>query len=280
MAHAELQAQRFENKYLVDESTALAVREFVCGYLECDEFSEGMPNFSYPVHSLYLDSPDLKLFHRTINGDKNRFKLRVRYYRDEPDEPTFFEIKRRNNNTISKQRGMVRRAAVGPILAGEYPTESHMLSRKGSELEAVRRFYQHVQELRAYAVAHVAYMREAWVSPYDNSVRVTLDREVLWSMDPTTNLFVGMHEPVCVFGKLVVLELKFTNRFPDWFGDLVRVFNLMQCGAAKYAEGLVLAGQDRVMRDIYLAHSGLVLPGLDEQSILLSKGRPPFKMTL
>ena len=44
----------------------------------------------------------------------------------------------------------------------------------------------------------------------------------------------------------MVLELKFTNRFPDWFKDLVRVFGLTQCGAAKYAEGVELLGEHRL----------------------------------
>ena len=46
----------------------------------------------------------------------------------------------------------------------------------------------------------------------------------------------------------MVLELKFTNRFPDWFADLVRVFGLRQCGAAKYVDGAALLGENRVMR--------------------------------
>ncbi|HKQ36797.1 MAG TPA: hypothetical protein VJ063_01895, partial [Verrucomicrobiae bacterium] len=46
-----------------------------------------------------------------------------------------------------------------------------------------------------------------------------------------------------VWGKDVVLELKFTNRFPDWFRDLVRVFGLRQCGAAKYVDGVALQGE-------------------------------------
>jgi hypothetical protein len=36
----------------------------------------------------------------------------------------------------------------------------------------------------------------------------------------------------------VILELKFTDRFPDWFQRLIQRFDLMQCGAAKYCEGL------------------------------------------
>ena len=37
-----------------------------------------------------------------------------------------------------------------------------------------------------------------------------------------------------------MLELKFTDRFPLWFNELVRGFGLRQCGAAKYADGVTL----------------------------------------
>ena len=52
----KLQASRFEQKYIIGEETALQIREFVRSYLELDENGVGKPNYSYPVHSLYLDS--------------------------------------------------------------------------------------------------------------------------------------------------------------------------------------------------------------------------------
>jgi hypothetical protein len=55
-----------------------------------------------------------------------------------------------------------------------------------------------------------------------------------------------MNHPETVWGKDVVLELKFTNRFPDWFRELVRVFGLRQCGAAKYVDGVALLGEYRL----------------------------------
>ena len=45
--------------------------------------------------------------------------------------------------------------------------------------------------------------------------------------------------------KKVILELKFTDRFPNWFRELVEVFNLTQCGAAKYVDGVTLMGEDQ-----------------------------------
>src|SRR5439155_24426973 len=94
MPKDKLQASRWEQKYIITEHTALQLREFVQSYLELDENGVGKPNFSYPVHSLYLDSDDLKINWTTITGDKNRFKLRLRFYNDNADTPVFFEIKR------------------------------------------------------------------------------------------------------------------------------------------------------------------------------------------
>ena len=132
-----MQKQRFELKYLISEETALLVRDFVRSYLDFDEYSVGKPNYSYPVHSLYLDSDDLKLYWETINGCKNRYKLRLRYYSTHPDAPVFFEIKRRINNCIMKQRGGVRQDSVPLLLKGHLPQEEHLVSKATNWLGAL-----------------------------------------------------------------------------------------------------------------------------------------------
>ncbi|MCX6883333.1 MAG: polyphosphate polymerase domain-containing protein [Verrucomicrobia bacterium] len=246
MAEDKLQASRFELKYIIPEHVARALRDFVAGYLDIDEFGATQPNFSYPVHSLYLDSPNLSTFHWTINGDKNRYKLRLRFYDNQNESPVFFEIKRRLNNTIAKQRGGVRREFADRLLAGQLPEPSHLLSKDPRQFSALQNFSRLMSHLGARPMAHIFYMREAWISRYDNSVRVTMDREVLCDPEPCARFETKMVNPVRVFGDSVVLELKFTNRFPDWFKDLVRVFGLTQCGAAKYAEGVELLGEHRL----------------------------------
>jgi SPX domain protein involved in polyphosphate accumulation len=244
----DLQLQRYELKYMVPESVALRVRDYVQSFLEIDEFGATLPNFSYPVHSLYLDSHKLTIYRNTINGDKNRYKLRLRYYEDRPDAPVFFEIKRRMNNIILKQRGGVRREAVESILGGQFPAPSALISKDPRQYAAIQNFCHLMMAQQAVPKAHIFYMREAWISPHDNSVRVTMDRTVLADPEPTARLTVTMDRPILLFKPFVILELKFTNRFPDWFRDLVRTFDSMQCGAAKYAEGVMLLGEDRLNR--------------------------------
>jgi hypothetical protein len=260
MAEDKMQQQRFELKYIIKEEVAGAVRDFVSGYLEIDEYGATLPNFSYPVHSLYLDSDGLHLYQTTINGDKNRFKLRLRFYDNRSEAPIFFEIKRRMNSIISKQRGAVRRDAVDWLLAGHLPEPAHLVSRDPRQQVALQNFCKLAQDIRAKPRAHIAYLREAWISPRDNSVRVTLDRAVRCEVEPLGHLSTRMDNPVLVFGKEVVLELKFTDRFPDWFKQLARVFGLMQCGAAKYVDGVTRVGEHRFKQAFVLNHPGLTSP--------------------
>ena len=246
MGQDKMQASRFELKFIITDDVALKVRDFVRSYLELDENGVGKPNYSYPVHSLYLDSDDLKLYWSTINGDKNRFKLRLRFYNNSPDSPVFFEIKRRMNNCIMKQRGGVRRDAIHWLLAGHIPEQTHLVSKDPKQLIALQNFCRLMQEIRARPKVHIAYYREAYEPHDENSARLTMDREVRSDPELTARLATKMYSPILVWGKDVVLELKFTNRFPDWFRELVRIFGLRQCGAAKYVDGVALQGEYRL----------------------------------
>jgi hypothetical protein len=240
-----MQKQRFELKYLINEETALLARDFVRSYLDFDEYSVGKPNYSYPVHSLYLDSNDLKLYWETINGNKNRYKLRLRFYSTQPDAPVFFEIKRRVNNCIMKQRGGVRQDAVPLLLKGHLPQIEHLVSKAPNQLVALQKFCELAHSIHAHPKVHIYYMREAYVSDDDQS-RVTIDRRVYGEANLDCSIKTEMEHPALSFANHVILELKFTNRFPDWFRELVRVFGVMQCGAAKYCESVQAIGFEKL----------------------------------
>ncbi len=233
-----LQLQRFELKYIIEEPVARAIRDHVSTQLDLDEFSAGKPNYSYPVHSLYLDSDDLHLYQSTINSEKNRYKLRLRFYNDQPHTPVFFEIKRRLDNAILKQRGGVKRQAVDWLLAGNPPESAHLSSQEPKHFFTLQCFCELMKRLEAKPKVHVAYLREAWLPHDDNSVRVTMDRQVRDDPEPTARLSTQMQNPVLVFGNSVILEIKFTGRFPEWLADVVRAFNLRPCSAAKYVDGI------------------------------------------
>jgi hypothetical protein len=266
MGQRKLQQQRHELKYVIPERHALAIRDFVRCFLDLDPNGADEPDLAYPVHSLYMDSPDMALYRSTINGDKNRFKLRVRFYNESEDTPVFLEIKRRMNNIISKKRVGIPRSSMPTVLTGQIPDVSYLYNQSpnlnGSSLadagiaskeQALIEYVDMVNRLEAQPVSHVAYRREAWVQPDSNKVRVTMDRQVRCETDPDGRLMTAMQNPTYVFGDWVILELKFTDRFPNWFRELVEVFNLTQCGAAKYVDGVTLMGEDQTS-ELVTAH--------------------------
>jgi hypothetical protein len=238
-----LQPQRFELKYLIATELARPVRDFVSSYLELDDYSLGHPDNSYEIHSVYLDSNDLCTHHATVNGDRNRFKLRLRYYDDKLDSPVFFEIKRRVDNCILKQRCPIRREAVPSLLAGQLPAREDVLSHEPRHLAAAQRFVELRHQLNATPKFHNQYLREAWVSSANNSVRVTLDRAI--QVEPYFKDLPAAQttKPTRIYPGLVVLELKFATRFPNWFQELVDRFNLMRAAAMKYSGGVELIGE-------------------------------------
>ena len=239
----KLQKQRFEFKYHLNPDIALAVRDFVSSYLELDEYGATQPNFSYPVHSLYLDSRNFQTYQDTINGERNRYKLRIRYYESGDETPVYFEIKRRYNSVIAKKRAKVKRTSAQKLASGFFASPMDLSEDTAENMEAMNYISERINLLNARPSVHVSYLREAWVADGTNKIRVTMDRNVLSEPVQTVSLKPDMLDPVNVFGRDVILELKFTDRYPEWFKTLVQIFGLRQESAAKYVDGLQHLGR-------------------------------------
>ncbi|HXG46939.1 MAG TPA: VTC domain-containing protein, partial [Methylomirabilota bacterium] len=148
--------------------------------------------------------------------------------------------------------------------------------KEPKHLVALQNFCRLMQSIEAKPKVHIAYYREAYVPHDDNSARLTMDREVRSDPELTARLSTEMVNPVLVWGRDVVLELKFTNRFPDWFRELVRVFGLRQCGAAKYVDGVALQGEHR-LNPRSVALTGGLDYGWADNRVLASEGAPQLR---
>jgi hypothetical protein len=228
------QESRFELKYIIPESCARAVRDFALSYLEPDPHADPAKNCEYPVHSLYLDSPNLALCRQTLQGHKNRFKLRIRFYDESPESPAFLEIKRRQNEVIQKQRVPVRKTSVSRILSGHWPAPADIMDNSPKALAAAAEFCRLRTLIQADGKVFVSYVREAYVSPNSDSLRLTFDRRLEGVKYEGGGSLT--RSGVVVYPEIpgVILEIKFTDRFPIWMRQLVRHFNLTRCSCAKY----------------------------------------------
>ncbi len=240
---------RFELKYLIEESRAVAVADFVSSYLRPSEHNGSGPIRGHPVISLYLDSPDFFCFRQAYAGHKNRMKLRIRFYDDEWKRPAFLEVKRRVSEVICKDRAMMSREGVRQILISGWPARpyfpdcTHLIHGKRRQ-DVNEDFWGFANTMRARGAIYVSYYREIYEAPDDEELRVTLDRYIYGSRyDGSGEMrvpkrgwrpFLPPHlTPFPRDG--VVLELKFDNQAPRWMFDLVKIFNLRQIPVCKYA---------------------------------------------
>jgi hypothetical protein len=222
---------RFEMKYQISESKAAAVEKFIQPYIRPDRYCKLQPTGWYPIVSLYLDSPNLVLCRESLTGKKNRYKLRIRGYTDDPAYPKFFEIKRRLNTVIVKDRQRVNSRDIADLLSGgALPPQYY-----STEQEALKQFIFYQRCINAGPLILIRYLRKAYEDDSDNRVRVTFDRELSFKMSNTPEVALDgpgwQRMPI----NDVILEIKFTSRFPAWLTRMAKCLELQQRSFSKYA---------------------------------------------
>ena len=227
---------RFELKYLISEAQAAAIAQFMKPFLQPDRYCKLQRGGIYPIVSLYLDSDDLRLCRESMTGQKNRFKLRIRSYTDEPEYPRFFEIKRRINNIVLKSRARVMYRDVPTLLAGlPLPPQDYT-----TDEEAINQFQLYMRAISAKPLVLIRYMRQAFEGDSETKVRVTFDRELCYNVTnkPEVTLYGQGWQRNSLTRGGVVLEIKFTGSYPVWLNRMATCFGLRQRSISKYATSI------------------------------------------
>ncbi len=235
---------RHECKYLLTEAQAVKVRQRLEPFLEFDPYARRSGGH-YRIASLYLDSPTMKLHRETLEGIRNRQKLRIRTYSDDPESPVFLEIKRRRNAVISKLRSPVTKLLAQTIIG-----QGDIGAISGPGVEARDDFINWVKHHDARPVVCVRYVREAYMSTVDPDSRVTFDRRI--ECNATNRVLLDGSGWVMVEPRRVVLELKFNGLCPSWMLDTIGACQLRRTSYSKYSTSVIAASKHG-----HLANSGL-----------------------
>ena len=228
------QASRREMKYIVSESAAQTIREMVSAHLDPDPYTVSAGQQGYHLKSLYLDGEMLTLYRQTRRGEKNRFKLRIRFYNDAREAPAFLEVKRRTTEAITKERAAVTKRAAERFLAGIRPTADDLLKPNAKTIRSLKIFCDLCERVSSRGIVFVGYRRQAFMTAGSNRVRVTFDRELsAYRYEPRKGLRAD--SPPCpVNMEGVILEFKFTDRFPNWMHEIAQLFCLQKRSVPKY----------------------------------------------
>jgi hypothetical protein len=208
-----------EIKFLVDPPTARRLREWARAHMSPDPNGGGPYSDEYQTTSLYLDTPQLDVFHR--RGSFGRAKYRVRRYGD--TSTLFLERKLKNRGLLHKRRTAVEVEALGRLTmadAGARDWRGHW-------------FHRRLLARQLRPICEISYMRTARVTLNDDGpVRLTIDEAV--QARPAEELRFAMAPGVPALERQCIVEFKYRDLPPVLLKRLVQDFALEPQPVSKY----------------------------------------------
>lgn len=234
---------RYEFKYLLRPEQVGYVRELARTFCSADAYGD---NGVYDVNSLYFDTWDWMTARQTVEGQRNRFKARIRTYGFQDHDPVFCEIKSRVGTTILKRRAKVAREHVEDICRNDVPPADGFPALIASHQGDVDRYMNRMDVLDLRPRLWVRYQREAYGSDYGDGARLTFDSalevqapDLEHPYQPDMRAWVS----VPLDGPDTILEMKFNGAYPFWMRRVVHDLGLRRVSCSKYVQGAEYAGE-------------------------------------
>jgi hypothetical protein len=209
----------FELKFLLEETRARAVEDWARRRLALDPHGDPALGGAYRTTSLYCDTPQRDVYHRTEPYKGHKF--RVRRYGSVPW--AFLERKSKEADRVAKKRT--------PIPEEELALLAHPTSRVKWP---GRWFHRSLLAYRLLPVCRVTYQRMAFAgSRAEGPLRLTLDQHVHGTVTDEWDLAPAEGGLPLLAGQ-VILEFKFRGALPALFQELVRELGLSPSTVSKY----------------------------------------------
>lgn len=229
---------RSEIKFHIPCRIVPEIREFIKPYVQLDPNAIFNTEDRYVVRSLYYDTAMLDFFYEKMDGLKIRKKLRIRTYNDdEKDAIGFFEIKRRYENYILKERSKYPFDKIKKII--DFPENNWMDHDDfGRGKLALGRFLYNLMSRNLKPTLLVCYEREAYVDVFDPTIRLTLDYNIRSKAYPNLNemFMTSMFDHHT--GDHCVLEMKYDGLMPRWMRMLMTMQKIQAQSVSKYCMGI------------------------------------------
>jgi len=227
---------RYEYKYIVHESKIENLRQMVLPFVNVDSFAEADDLNQYTVRSIYFDTQQYDFYFEKIDGIKNRKKVRLRGYNLEDYSNTvFLEIKRKYDIPIIKYRAPLKYKDALDIFE-QSKINGHILISENfpKGYENSKRFFYQVYSKNLRPVVLVIYEREAYLSKFDDSVRITFDKNLRSKAYPSLDELYKEDRIRHSLQDHFILEVKFNKHFPGWLNPIISRHGLRKQSASKY----------------------------------------------
>lgn len=204
-------------------------------FVHPDKFAAKHKDNQYTVRSIYFDTPDFQMYHTKRNHLAHRMKVRLRSYNLESEESSvFFEIKRKYEAPIVKNRATLPFSAVKAIFNGASVESFLPVTNKADN---VRRFFYQIYGRKLRPVVNVVYEREVYLSNVpdpENDLRITIDKNLRSVPYPRVEELFVERDLRYPLQDEFILEVKFNKYCPVWLKPMLGEMQLRKEPASKY----------------------------------------------
>jgi hypothetical protein len=209
----------YELKFLLDEAEARDVEAWARGHLTLDPHGDPALGGAYRTTSLYLDTPELDVYHRSQSY--KRRKYRVRRYGTGLE--LFLERKLKDGDRVAKRRT--------PIPEDELPLLGHPMALATWPGQW---FHRRLLARRLGPACRIVYQRTAFAGGgMDGPLRLTLDRRLRGALTNEWDL-APLEGGLPLLTGQFILEFKFRLALPSLFKGLVQELRLRPAAVSKY----------------------------------------------
>lgn len=209
----------FELKFLLDDPQGREVEAWAQARLQPDPHGDASLGGAYSTTSVYCDTPELDVYHRTPSYKARKY--RVRRYGDA--SWAFLERKTKRGDRVAKRRTFVSLEELSCLsqspLAPNWPGAW---------------FHQRLAARRLGPACRIAYLRTAYIgSCPEGPLRLTLDRSIRGLLTDEWHAIApeaGLH----LLTGQVIVEMKFRWALPAPFKELTHDLRLRPTVVSKY----------------------------------------------
>ncbi|HMF17369.1 MAG TPA: polyphosphate polymerase domain-containing protein [Gemmataceae bacterium] len=216
-------AASFELKFLLEPDQAAHVLAWAGQHLAVDPHADPALGDAYKIHSVYFDTRQLDVLHRTPTFKRRKFRLRR--YGDE--DSVYLERKTKSGDRVAKRR---------TVIAGH-----ELIRLEETFADPSWPGYWYHRTLLARGLQPrclLSYERIAHVGmSSDGPMRLTLDRNIHCALTNGRH-FDSDYAGIPLLADRMVLELKFRATLPVLFKRLIQEMRLNPSSVSKYRLGM------------------------------------------
>ncbi len=213
--------KRYEKKYLL---TSEQEREFLRrteGKMQLDQYG------LHTICNIYFDTPDFDLIRNSIEKPIYKEKLRLRSYGvpESEDSKVFVELKKKFKGVVYKRRvGLKLKEAEAYLYDGIHPKKDNQIMR---EIDWFLKTTPVVPQV------YLAYDRRAYFGVEDESIRLTLDKNIRCRRKKL-RLGEGAVGEQLLDEDLTLMEIKLPEYMPMWMANILSELRIAPVSISKY----------------------------------------------